>query len=85
MAQFTVQATAEGLGVHQMAGILPDEAKRTFAIPDGWEAVAGVALGYFGDSALLSEELRKRETAPRARKALTEFVFSGGWAKSLHL
>jgi nitroreductase len=85
MAQLTVQATAEGLFVHQMAGILPDEARRTFAIPDGWEAVAGVALGYLGDPATLSEELRKREAAPRERKPLKDFVFSGGWGKAVSL
>ena len=43
MAQLTVQATAEGLVVHQMAGILPDVARQTLAIPAGWEPVAGVA------------------------------------------
>jgi nitroreductase len=85
MSQLTTQATAEGLFVHQMAGILPDEAKRTFAIPDGWEAVAGVALGYLGDPATLSEELRKREMAPRERKKLNEFVFTGGWGHATRI
>jgi nitroreductase len=85
MAQLTLQATAEGLLVHQMAGILPDEAKRTFTIPDGWEAVAGAALGYLGDPATLPEELRKRETAPRERKKLSDFVFTGNWGQATRL
>jgi nitroreductase len=85
MAQLTLQATAEGLFVHQMAGILADEAKRTFAIPDGWEAVAGVALGYLGDPATLPEELRKREAGPRERKKLNEFVFTGAWGQAARL
>jgi nitroreductase len=85
MAQLTLQATSEGLFVHQMAGIVPDEAKRTFAIPDGWEAVAGAALGYLGDPATLSEELRKRETAARERKKLSEFVFTGNWGQATRL
>ena len=82
VAQLTVQATAEGLALHQMAGILPEEARRAFALPADWEAVTALALGYPGDPATLSEELRKREAAPRERKTLKEFVFSGGWGKS---
>jgi nitroreductase len=81
MAQLTVQATAEGLAVHQMAGILPDKAREVLGLPEGWEAVTGVAFGYAGDPATLSEELRKRELAPRTRKPLGAFVFDGAWGK----
>jgi nitroreductase len=82
MGQLTVQATAEGLSVHQMAGILPPLAQQAFAIPEGWEAVTGVAIGYAGDPARLSDELRKREEAPRERKKLSEFVFINGWGQA---
>ena len=81
MANLTVQATAEGLEVHQMAGILPDRAKELFSIPDGWEPVTGVAIGYPGDPNALSEQLRERELAERTRKPLSSFVFSSGWSK----
>jgi nitroreductase len=79
IAQLTVQATAEGLVVHQMAGILPDRARELFAIPKDWEALTGVAIGYPGDPSSLSETLRQREEAPRTRKPLESFVFSGSW------
>ena len=82
MCQFTVQATVEGLAVHQMAGILPDEVKRQFALPAGWEPATGVAVGYPGDPASLPEEMRKRELAPRERKKLSEFVFTKGWGQA---
>lgn len=85
VAQLTVQATAEGLVLHQMAGILPEEVRRTFAVPDGWEPSTGIALGYAGDPATLPEELRKRELAPRQRKKLSEFVFTGGWGRATPL
>ncbi len=81
MANLTAQATAESLGVHQMAGILPDNARAAFAVPPDWEAVAGAAIGYFGDPETLSEELRKRELVPPVRKPLRSFVFTGGWGK----
>jgi hypothetical protein len=40
-----------------------------------------IALGYLGDPESLPEELRKREIAPRQRKALQEFVYSGKWGQ----
>ncbi len=58
MANLTVQATDEGLVVHQMAGIVPDKIRTAFAVPEGWEPVAAAAIGYPGDPAVLSEELR---------------------------
>lgn len=80
IGNLSVQATAEGLVVHQMAGILPDKARAEFGIPEGWDALTGIALGYPGDVNALSDELRKRETAPRTRKPLDAFVFTGAWA-----
>jgi nitroreductase len=81
IANLTLQATAEGLFVHQMAGILPDVAKKTLAIPDGWEAVTGVAIGYLGDPAALPEKLREREATPSPRKPLAQIAFAGSWGK----
>ncbi len=79
LAQLSVQATAEGLAVHQMAGILPDRARELFAIPKDWDAITGVAIGYPGSADTLPDALRKREEAPRTRKPLESFVFSGSW------
>ena len=79
---FVIQATAMGLFVHQMAGILPDKARETFGIPEGHEPVAGIALGYPGDPETLPERLRAAETAPRTRKALESFVFTGRWGQT---
>lgn len=78
-AQLTVEAVSRGLFVHQMAGILPDKIRETYAIPEGFEPVAGFALGYPGDPNKLSDRLRERELAPRIRKPLESFVFSGRW------
>jgi nitroreductase len=80
-ANLALEATALGLQIHQMAGILPEKAKEIFSIPDGFEAVAGIALGYPGDPASLQGHLRDQEVAPRQRKALSSFVFSGKWGE----
>lgn len=74
-----VQATALDLAVHQMAGILPDKIRECYALPAGYEAVTGIAMGYQGDAKIFSDTLRQRELAPRSRKSLREFVFSGSW------
>jgi nitroreductase len=74
-----VEATARGLYVHQMIGILPDTAREVFAIPDGHEARTGLAIGYLGDSNALPDALKARDLAERKRKPLSEFVFTGKW------
>lgn len=77
-----VQATALGLVVHQMAGFHLEKARELFRIPEGYEPVAAIALGYAGDPATLPEPLRERELAPRTRKPLEEFVFTGQWGQT---
>ena len=82
VGNLVVQATALGLGVHQMAGIHPDVAKSLYHIPDTHEALTALALGYFGDPQSLPDALRERELAIRTRQPLSEFVFSGQWGQS---
>lgn len=79
IAHLTFQATADGLVVHQMAGILPDHIRAVYSVPREWSPVTGVAIGHPGDSERLSDKLRERELAPRERKPLSQFVFQGGW------
>ncbi|HEY6386700.1 MAG TPA: nitroreductase family protein [Candidatus Acidoferrum sp.] len=78
-ALLSVEATARGLAVHQMAGFDHAKAQQVFEIPDDWEPIAAMAIGYPGDPNSLSQKLRDREVAPRTRKPITEFVMSGRW------
>ena len=79
-ANLALQATALGLQVHQMAGIIPDKAREIFGIPTDYEAVAGFAIGYPGDPLTLPEgRLRDNETGARQRKPASDFVFTGKW------
>ena len=80
-----LQATAFGLVAHQMAGFLIDRARADCQIPEGYEPVAMMAVGYPGDLALLPDRLRARETQPRVRKPMTEFVYSATWEQPLPL
>ncbi|HVH71205.1 MAG TPA: nitroreductase family protein [Candidatus Dormibacteraeota bacterium] len=76
-AQLTAEATSRGLLVHQMAGFSHDKAREVFAIPEGWDPVSAIAIGYPGDPQTLPENFRKSELAPRTRKPIREFVMSG--------
>jgi nitroreductase len=82
VANLIVQATALGLMVHQMAGFHPDKVRELYCVPKEFEPVAAIALGYPGDPQSLPDKLRTRELAPRERKPLTGFVFTGRWGKT---
>ena len=85
VANLVMQATAMGLGVHQLAGIYPDRIRLEFGIPDGYEPVSALAVGYTGDPNSLPEALRAKELAARTRKKLEEFVYDGRWGQAFSL
>ena len=74
-----LEATARGLHVHQMIGILPDKAREVFHIPEGVQPLTALAIGYAAEPDSLPEKYRERDLAPRTRKPLAEFVFGGEW------
>jgi nitroreductase len=80
-ASLTFEATARGLCVHQMIGIVPERARELFAIPEGCEAVTALAIGFPGDPQHAEQKYRERDAWPRTRKKLGEFVFCGAWGK----
>jgi nitroreductase len=82
-ASLTLEATARGLFVHQMIGILPDRARELYGIPDDVRPLTGLAMGYLGDPNLLPEKYRQRDLSPRQRKPLTEIIFGGRWGEVL--
>ncbi len=76
-----VEATARGLCVHQMIGILPDKAREVYQIPEHYEAWTAMAIGYKADPAKLPDALKERDLTPRQRKPLSQFVFTGKWGQ----
>src|SRR5438105_8309591 len=84
-ANLTLEATARGLFVHQMIGILPDRARELYGIPEGVQPVTGLAVGYAADPDTLPEKYRERDLAPRTRKPLAAFVFGGAWGSASSL
>jgi nitroreductase len=76
VAHLTFQASYEGLYVHQMGGFDAGKASELFLIPDDYEAVTAIAVGFIGDYQILDTRLQKSELAGRERKNSVEFVFS---------
>lgn len=75
-----IQAMADGLFVHQMAGILHDRIRDTYGVPAEFEILTGVAVGYPGDVDELPEDLKKRQRGERSRHPLGEIAFTGSWS-----
>jgi len=83
VSNLTMQANSMGLYVHQMAGFNTDKAKELFNIPEGYEPVTAIAVGYYGNKDDLPEEFFKSEIAERNRKSAAEFTFEGKWHDKL--
>ncbi|TVT60520.1 nitroreductase [Amycolatopsis rhizosphaerae] len=78
-----LQAVAEGLVAHQMAGFDADAVRREFAVPPEAVPRVAIAVGVQGDAEVLGEERDiERERAPRRRLPLGEFAFTGTWGTS---
>lgn len=71
-AQMILQAEALGLAVHCMAGFDPICVRTTYSVPEGWEPVAAIAIGYPAE----------QEPEERTRKELGTFVFEGDWGSA---
>ncbi len=78
------QAAALGLVTGPMGGFDPRAAREKLHIPEGWEPVAVIALGYPAD-ADASAGAGAHSAKPRDRKPLEEIAFGGDWGEPIHL
>ena len=82
VAHFSVQATAAGLHVHQMGGFDKEKARTVLGIPENFEPVVAIAVGYLGDVADLPDDLQASVANPRSRRPLQESIFNGKWGEA---
>lgn len=75
-AFLSLQATYFGLNVHQMGGFDIEKSKINLNVPDSYEPVIVMAIGYPGDANELPDNLRLRELAPRERYTQDSFVMN---------
>jgi nitroreductase len=76
-----VQATALDLCVHQMAGFSPQKVAELYHIPDHFEPVAAIAIGYGVEIETLPEESKASESGARSRRPIDSFVFESEWGR----
>src|SRR5207244_5533077 len=74
MGNVLVEATALGLFVHQMAGFSPEKVKELYGVPEGFEPVAAIAIGYSLAADELPEAFREFDLGARRRKPVSSFV-----------
>jgi nitroreductase len=67
VAHLSIQATALGLFLHQMAGFNHDGLHAEFALPAEIRPRVVIAVGRLRDPVHLPDDLRRRERAPRRR------------------
>ena len=79
--QLVLQATELGYVTHQMAGIEAEKIREVYDVPEGYDPVTGIAVGYAGNPDSLPDDLREMELASRTRRPFDEYVFADSWGK----
>ncbi|MBI9096254.1 MAG: nitroreductase family protein [Sphaerochaeta sp.] len=80
---YQIQAVAEGLYVHPIAGYNAKEAKEALGIRNEDTLQTLIVLGYPGDEEDLSEKHLESEHSPRIRKSLDEVACFDHWDERL--
>lgn len=79
VAFMILQAMQEGVYSHQMAGIYKDKIVDDFNIPEDYEPISVIALGYLGDKESLPDNLKEREDKEQVRHPLSKLFFIEDW------
>lgn len=79
VGQLSLQAAELGLSVHQMGGFYPERVREHFGVPDDYEPVSALAIGYPDEPDILDERNARRDRAPRERLSQKELVFGAQW------
>jgi nitroreductase len=79
VANLYIMARAMGLDFHPLGGYDKAKAKTVFHIPEGFEPMAMLAIGYSKPHQEFGDELKEYDNKPRTRKDLSEIVMNGTW------
>jgi nitroreductase len=75
VSNILAQATSMGVSIHQMGGYDREKLRKEFSIGEEYETVAVMAIGYKGEDADLSAELKERWLKPKQRRELSDFLY----------
>jgi nitroreductase len=76
MMALSIEATFQGLMVHQMGGFNPEQLREALALPTHWELLAVAAIGYQLPKEKIPASLAERELAQRVRNPKGTFWLS---------
>ncbi len=76
VAHLTTQASAQDIYIHQMAGFDHERAKEAFELPDNFQPLTILAIGYLTDE-MNTPAVKEEILAKRSRAELSGIVFSG--------
>ena len=79
-ANLVFEATARGLGVHQMTMIHRELIRAIYQVPDEICVMTMLAIGYPEAQYSASDGAGNHHVALRSRKPLSSFVFAGAWS-----
>jgi nitroreductase len=74
-----LQATSMGLMAHQMGGYNKDKARAVFTVPERFDMMSMIAIGYPAPQESLDGDALERELEPRSRAPLGERFFDSTW------
>ncbi|MCF7804455.1 MAG: nitroreductase family protein [Candidatus Marinimicrobia bacterium] len=83
VAHLTIQATTLGLNLHQMGGFSKEQVRESLELPDDYQPMTIVAIGYPGEPGELPPTFQARERSPRSRRALADIAYAGEWSRSI--
>ncbi len=81
MGNFTYQASAMGLYLRNMGGFSDEKARENFNIPEIYEPIVMVAVGYLGKESDLEKHLTVPKANDRDRKTHDAIIYEGNWNK----
>lgn len=82
-SHLSFEATTRGIFVHQMIGIEPQKARKIYTVPEDYEVLIAIALGYPDlNMSATDDPLAVRDKTPRSRKTISEIVFYKEWGSS---
>jgi nitroreductase len=79
LANLYIMARAIGLEIHPMGGYDKEKAKIILNIPDGFEPMVMIAVGYRKPLQEIGHDIKEIELKPRIRKNITEIIMNGIW------
>jgi nitroreductase len=82
-AFLSIQAQELGIIVHQMAGFDAQKARAQTQIPERFEPIVMISLGYPGPVEMLTEVLQKKEREPAVRFGIENWAFDAQWGNRL--